>query len=312
MKETARVIGRYGGQEQGPLFICTAGMHGNEPAGVDALRTVFKLLDREPLVNPGFVFRGDFVGLIGNLRAWKAGKRFLEKDLNRQWAPENVRRLRDASPGQPGPEDLELLELLSVVEAEIAASRAERVVLLDLHTTSADGGIFAIATDGSESLRIAAGLHAPVILGMLRGINGTTLHYFNEHNFSKPVASAAFEAGQHDDPLSVDRSIAAIINCMRSIGCVRAEDVESHHDEILMKYSQQLPNVAELVQAHSIQAGDGFRMRPGYRNFQPVSRGEVLADDVRGPVASLHDGLILMPLYQPQGSDGFFIVRKVR
>jgi succinylglutamate desuccinylase len=287
-------------------------MHGNEPAGLEALRTVFNMLDQEPLVNPGFVFHGTFIGLIGNLRAWRAGRRFMEKDLNRQWAPENVRRLRHGSPGRLDAEDLELLELLSVVEAEIAASGAERVVLLDLHTTSADGGIFAIATDSSESLRIAAGLHAPVILGILRGINGTTLHYFNEHNFSKPVASAAFEAGQHDDPLSVNRSIAAIVNCMRSIGCVRAEDVESHHDEILMKYSQQLPNVAELVQAHPIQAGDGFRMRPGYRNFQPVSRGEVLADDVRGSVVAMHDGMILMPLYQPQGSDGFFIVRKVR
>ena len=202
-----------------------------------------------------------------------------------------------------------MLELLEAVEAEIAECQPERVVLLDLHTTSASGGIFAIATDEPESIRIASGLHAPVITGLMRGIHGTTLHYFTKENFHIPVAAAAFEAGQHTDPVSVNRTIAAIINCMRSIGAVRPEDVENRHDEILVEYSKDLPKIADLIKVHSIKPGDNFAMRPGYRNFQPVSKGEQLAQDRNGEIRSPADALILMPLYQPQGSDGFFLVK---
>ncbi|MEO1085677.1 MAG: aspartoacylase, partial [Acidobacteriota bacterium] len=34
--------------------------------------------------------------------------------------------------------------------------------------------------------------------------------------------------------------------------------------------------------------------------------------DRRGDILSPHDGLILMPLYQQQGEDGFFLVRPVK
>lgn len=305
------MIGRHIGSEEGPLFICTAGMHGNEPAGVKALETVFHLLDREPLVNLGFVFRGRMTGFVGNLRAFIKGKRFIVKDLNRLWTEENIRRTRGADQRSLDSEDLELLELLAAVEAEIEDCQPGRVVLLDLHTTSAAGGIFAIATDDPESVRIASGLHAPVITGLLRGIHGTTLHYFNKNNFNRNIAGAAFEAGQHEEPLSVNRSIAAIINCMRSIGNVRSEDVENRHDDILIEYSKNLPKIAELIRVHPITAEDGFEMKPGYRNFQPVIKGEVLAEDRNGIIRSPEDGLILMPLYQPQGSDGFFIVKQI-
>lgn len=305
------IIGRFVGEEPGPLFLCIAGMHGNERAGVEALETVFALLDREPLVNPDFKYNGRLLGIIGNWRAYSEGKRFIVKDLNRQWTQENVQRIRNATPSELDSEDQDLLEIHRLVEAEIAACQPTHMVLLDLHTTSATGGIFAIATDDPESIRIATGLHAPVVTGLMRGIRGTTLHYFTKENFGVPMAGAAFEAGQHEDPLSVNRSIAAIINCMRSICAVCAEDVEHRHDEILQEYSKNLPKIAEIIKVHSIMEGDDFTMRPGYRNFQHVSKGELLAHDRHGEIRSPADALILMPLYQPQGSDGFFLVKQV-
>lgn len=53
-------------------------------------------------------------------------------------------------------------------------------------------------------------------------------------------------------------------------------------------------------------------MRPGYVNFQPIARGETLASDWRGPIRADESGLILMPLYQALGDDGFFVARVVR
>ena len=85
-----RIIGSYAGSKKGPLLICFGGIHGNEPAGIQAIEEVFERLDKEPLRNPDFEFSGHLLGIRGNLRAIQAGKRYLQKDLNRQWTKENI------------------------------------------------------------------------------------------------------------------------------------------------------------------------------------------------------------------------------
>ena len=311
-----RIIGTYTGPEPGALVVVFGAVHGNEPAGVQALEEIFRMLAREPRVNPGFAFRGKLVGLIGNRQAFASGQRFLRKDLNRMWTLDNLHRIQHGGPDHLDAEDREMAELIACIQAEISAVRPEALILLDLHTTSADGGIFCIPANDAASLRLAKELHAPVILGMLDGLEGTLLHFatgnhFEINGYPKHSLCAAFEAGQHNDPLSVSRSIAAIVNCLRAAGCIRAEDVDSRHETILKKFSDPLPKVTRLHHVHHIRPGDAFRMRPGYVNFQPIRHGEHLADDASGPVLAPQQGLILMPLYQPLGSDGFFVVREM-
>ena len=48
-------------------------------------------------------------------------------------------------------------------------------------------------------------------------------------------------------------------------------------------------------------------MKPGFRTFDRVWSGQELAQDRHGCIRSPQDGYILMPLYQNQGCDGFFI-----
>ena len=50
-------------------------------------------------------------------------------------------------------------------------------------------------------------------------------------------------------------------------------------------------------------------MNEGYLNFQEVKKGEHLANDKNGPIYASEDSLILMPLYQKKGEDGFFLVK---
>lgn len=307
-----RIIGKYTGEERGPLLICLAGMHGNEPAGIKALESLFQLLEVEPVVNPDFEFCGRIIGIRGNLQALAREQRYLEKDLNRQFTPANVQRVRASSNGELKAEDLELRQLLETVEREIADYRPECLYLLDLHTTTAEGGIFAITTDDEKSVRIGVELHAPVITGMLNGLEGTTLHYFNSENLGVPTVAITFEAGQHNDPLSVNRTIAAVVNCLRTVGCVKAEHVENRHDQLLQDYARYLPKVAQLIKAHRIQPEDGFTMLPGYQNFQKVKKGEVLAHDRSGPIEAEADAHVLMPHYQQQGDDGFFLVKEIK
>ena len=97
---------------------------------------------------------------------------------------------------------------------------------------------------------------------------------------------------------------------MRTIGAVDKEHIENRHDHILIEYSKDLPKVAELIFRHDIKHGDNFKMRPGYNNFQLLKKGEIIARDKEGDIKSPDDLLILMPLYQEQGEDGFFLIKE--
>jgi succinylglutamate desuccinylase len=66
----------------------------------------------------------------------------------------------------------------------------------------------------------------------------------------------------------------------------------------------------ELRYRHPVIPGDGFKMLPGMRSFQRVGEGEVLAQDRNGSVRSPEAGRLLMPLYQAQGEDGFFLLKE--
>lgn len=306
-----RIIGRYTGKTKGPLLIVFGGMHGNEPAGVKALEHMFQMLAVEPNSNPEFKFSGRMIGLIGNKKAYIQNKRFIERDLNRLWETDRVSKIKSHPVDSLSPEEQEIKELLAIIEYEIEEYRPDKIIILDLHTTSSFGGIFTIVTDEEESVEIGVELHAPVIKGMLSGIKGTTLHYFNTKNLKVPTVAVTFESGQHNEPLSVSRAIAALTNCMRTIGCVSPIHIENKHDSILIEYSADLPKVSELISAHSIDPSDEFEMKPGYKNFQEVEKDEIVAKDKEGTISVPENSRILMPLYQKQGEDGFFLVKEI-
>lgn len=311
-KSKERIIGHYDDKEKGPLFICFGAMHGNEPAGVRAIELVIKMLEVEHIKNPGFKYKGQFVGLIGNLKAFKSNQRFLKKDLNRQFIKDHIEKIKQVSTEFLDPEDQELLDLLDIVNHLIETKRPEKIIFLDLHTTSSDGGIFTICKNDSNNIDVALGLHAPIVLGIIEGLKGTTLHYFTEENFGEGTLALTFESGQHKEPLAVNRAIAAIICTMREIGSVNEEDVENYHEDILISYSEFLPKLTTLVEHCPIVEGDGFKMAPGYKNFQAVKKNEQLAENNDGAILAKEDGLILMPLYQEKGEDGYFIVKEIK
>jgi len=266
------------------------------------------MLEVEPITNPDFKYHGTILGIIGNIKAYKQGKRYINRDINRMWSDELVQKIKLSKPEDLDGEEIEIFEILGVIGQETLSGKYQKMILLDLHTTSSEGGIFSITTEDTESIRIASALHAPVVKGLLKGISGTSLHYFCTKNIGIDSTALAFEAGQHEDPKSVNRTIAAIINCMRSIGAVNKHDVENIHDELLLNYSNNLPPLVNVIDKYTVKDNSKWLMKPGYTHFKSIQKGELLANDINGPVFAAHDGLILMPLYQAQGSDGFFIV----
>ena len=307
-----REIGRYEG-ENTDLLICAIGaMHGNETAGVLALRALFDMLEAEPHRNPHFTFKGRLVGILGNVQAYERRIRYVKKDLNRQFTPDCMSIFSEKNTPPQYPlffEDLERWQLLKFLKKEIDHCQPKKIVVLDLHTTSAEGGIFSIVAEDTQSLDIAKTLYAPVVQGFIKGIGGTTLHFFNTQNLGVPTVAISFEAGQHTDPLSVERTIAWLVNALRGIGAVAPHDVENRHEVLLKKYAEKLPKTVQLIGSHRIIPDDKFKMLPNFQNFQPIKKGEILATDRNGNISAPEDCMILMPLYQPQGEDGFFLVK---
>jgi succinylglutamate desuccinylase len=278
------------------------GIHGNESAGILALeRVVGSLQRRQAWVS------GEFVALAGNLGALTEGRRYLSRDLNRLWVAERIEEARRAP--SPRQEDSDLLDLLESLEE--AMSRAQgRVFVLDLHTTSGPGRPFSTIVDSLPNRKFALGFPVPLIVGLGELVEGTLIGYLAERG----VSALVFEGGQRGDPRAVAASEAAVWVGLSGAGLIP----ESAFPEValgrkrLMAAARGLPPVLEMRYRHPVSDGDGFEMLPGLASFQPVRSGQVLGRDGAGEVVAPETGLLLMPLYQPQGEDGFFLVREFR
>ncbi|MGE0681713.1 MAG: succinylglutamate desuccinylase/aspartoacylase family protein [Candidatus Binatia bacterium] len=300
-----RELGGYGGTTPGPLVICIGGMHGNEPAGIFAARRVLQTLQT---TQP--VFRGEFIALSGNRTALAQHCRYISQDFNRLWTAARMSSLhRSPAPAPQNPEETEQQELLAAIESALARRRGP-VIFLDLHTTSADGVAFTVISDTILNRRLALSIPAPVILGLEECLDGTTLNYINNLGY----IAVGFEGGQHEAPTSIEHHEAAIWTILQTAGCLRAKDAPQAQTlrEQLARNTKNAPRIVEVRYRHAVQEDDQFVMEPGFVNFHPVKRGQLLARSRRGDIRAGETGFILMPLYQNQGADGFFLVRTVK
>lgn len=304
-RETAhpRLLGRHSGGRPGPTVVITGGVHGNEPAGcAAALRVLARLrADAMPL-------RGELWGVAGNLRALAAGRRFIDRDLNRRWLREDIARIVNAGPEEAA-EDHEQLELLEVL-APLLARGGPPVVFFDLHSTSGPAAPFSCMADVLRNRKIALALPIPVVLGLEEVLDGSLLGYLCDLGH----IGVAVEGGQHADPDTIDCHESAVWIMLVAAGALAPEDVPdlAAHRGRLAGRALGLPPVAEIRHRHVVRRDrEPFVMLPGFENFQPVTRGQIVAHDARGPVHAPIAGLMLLPRYQGLGDDGFFIGRAV-
>jgi succinylglutamate desuccinylase len=293
------VIGKFTGLVKGPTLVGVGGIHGNETAGVEAARRVAAEIERL-----GLEVRGTLILLAGNTRALERGVRYLEGDLNRQWRPELVAALRNGDPEILEREDRS--ELLA--ELEQAQALSDRIYIVDMHTTSGEGTPFALVGDTLRNRAFARQFPIPIILGLEEQLDHTMLEYMNEQG----AVTLGVEAGQHINPSSVDHHETVLWIALVASGLLDADDVPdlATRRERLAKASGG-SRFFEIVYRHVITSEDEFEMTPGYVSFQQIKKGQVLGSDVRGPVRAPHDGVILLPLYQQLGDDGFFTGRHI-
>lgn len=296
------LIGEFTGDENGPSVIIIGSIHGNEPSGMEAMRRVAPGLEklRERL-------RGRVYLVIGNTRALQAKERYLDDDLNRHWRRDVVaRNLQTEARAGDCVEDTEQRELLSIFEGVFRTARDE-VYALDLHSTSAESPPFAMIGDTLRNRKFARKFPATILLGIEEQLDATILEYINNLG----AVTLGFEAGRHSDRIAVDNQEALIWLSLLYSGCLCEQDLDVARYQRVLSEAMGRSRIIEIRHRHTILPEDGFEMEPGFVNFQPVKRGERLARDRNGPIKAVESGLILMPLYQKLGSDGFFLGREI-
>jgi succinylglutamate desuccinylase len=204
-------------------------------------------------------------------------------------------------------EDIELAEILQQLDS-ILITAMDEVFILDLHSTSADGIHFATVGDTLRNRAFAQKFPVTIILGIEEQLEGTMLEYLNNAG----AVTLGFEGGQHESDKTIENHKAMVWLAMlnaRIIDTTAVPDLDRHREKLAT--GEYDSHIFEIRVRHPVSSEDSFKMKPGFTNFDPIHRGDVLGDDKSGPVTATESGVIMMPLYQTLGEDGFFIGREI-
>lgn len=297
-----RVLGKIEGNPPGPLIVCMAAIHGNEQVGIHAFRNV-----HSSIINHNIPFKGKILGIVGNVKATQCNRRYIDYDLNRAWTTDNLQRIYQ-NPHEFA-EDEEVKIILDTIKKEENDSYTEKI-LVDLHSTSSDKGNFIVIPKDTSEHPIIRALHLPTVVGFHKYLQGTLLEFFHQRGY----LAFAFEGGMMGTKDVYQLHTSGLWEILEKSGSVTHHDheVEDHYIRKLQKVSSNLPRRVTVKYRHVISKNDGFRMLPGFHNFQPIHKGQLLAYLRDKEIQSPMDGMIFMPLYQPEGEDGFFIVEETQ
>ena len=295
------LIGAFVGNPSGPTLIVVGGLHGNEPGGAIALSRLSPELTQ--IENK---LRGRVYFLTGNTRALSSGVRFIDTDLNRSWTPHNLSNvgsaeLLDSSEGS------ELTELDQLLDS-ILITAMDEVFVLDLHSTSAEGVPFATVGDTLRNRKFAQKFPVTILLGIEEQLDGTMLEYLNNAG----AVTLGFEGGQHNSSDTVTNHIAMVWLALENAGILSDADMpDSELYRWRLGAGKRGSSIVEVRYRETINDNDKFEMNPGFNNFDPIKKGQILANNRHGLIGATESGMILMPLYQKLGNDGYFIGREI-
>ncbi len=277
-------------------LIVIGGMHGNEHSGVEAMQRVIGHLKHKDNSVKGKVYF-----ILGNLEALRRNERFIDIDLNRIWSEKFLNN------GNSPYDIKELKEIHRLIE-DICQGRYDNCTLLDLHTFSAESGIFCIPAENEKSEALAQYYGVPFIEKLASALPETALNYYGE----KGMRSVVFEGGRHNTVEATDNLERAIWITLQYLNFIDRKDFPfiDRMKKELEEISRPFPHRLEMVYHHRLKDWHHYKMNEGYYNFKKIREGEDVARQNDRIVRSPYGGFMLMPLYQKKGSDGFFIVQE--
>lgn len=184
-----RFIGQLKTKSKGPSIILTAGIHGNEPAGIFALNQLVDFLKTNNIK-----IKGNIYAIAGNLPALENGERFHQQDLNRLWTNDRMQQLQKGKLEINDKDTAEQISLNDSINA-ILKQNSGPFYFIDLHTTSSETMPFVVMNDSLLNRKFTDQYPLPTILGIEEYLEGPLLSYINELGY----VAFGFEAGQHDE-----------------------------------------------------------------------------------------------------------------
>ena len=281
----------YSAESAGPRLVIFGAVHGNEVCGPIAIRRVMDELDSGQLN----LARGQlhFVP-IANPRAHAEGKRFIERNLNRYFLPDE----------NPTTYEARLTNILCSIIGNTD-------YFIDIHSTTAGGVTFAsVSGDVPEENRLAAAMGAEIMVyGWQKAYlasgrpepdpkesSGTTAYAR-----SRGAKGVLLECGQHQDPKSIEVAYQAIRRALRTIGLVDAGG----------ETQAAQPTVIRV--ASVVFRGEGGELAENWTNFAQVKAGQKLAQMSDGSVinAPADRYMILPNPNAPKNAEWFYLGEKV-
>jgi succinylglutamate desuccinylase len=261
----------------------------------------------DELVSKKDLISGSIYALSGNLNSLADGVRYRKEDLNRIWTTERMNKLGEETIELPHPEIEEQIDIYSRFQTLLKENKGP-FYFMDLHTTSSDSIPFITVNDTISNREFTEQYPLPIILGIEEYLDGPMLSYINELGY----VSFGFEAGQHDDLNSIENHISFVYLSLMFAGILNRNSFDaSKHIETLLKNAKDINGFYEVCDQRKIKHGEKFKMAPGFENFQNVKKNQVLAQSDGVEIRANKDLKIFMPLYQDQGEDGYFIIRKI-
>lgn len=294
-----RILYKIEGDTSGSVMVFFGGIHGNEKAGIKAIESVLPLLDASKIT-------GTVYGIAGNIAALKQNKRFITKDLNRQWTRDKIKTLeKELDFKNEDAEQKALYKLLT----EILNKHNGPFYFIDLHTTSSKTIPFITINDALINRRFSNLFPVPKVLGIEEYLEGPLLSYINQLGY----VSLGFESGQHTDDLAVKNSISFINLALVYAEILNAEDLDNmlQHEKSLKESAENNTKTYEVIYRHKIEPNENFRMYEGYKSFQNVDQGIVIAVSDGASISLNKAATLFMPLYQKAGEDGYYLIKPI-
>ena len=234
------------------------------------------------------------------MQAAQQKQRYLQSDLNRFFQPEYL----DVE-NQDIPEWHEAQDLKATIQ-DLANNWHDgmEVHMLDLHSMSGDGTPFTCFPHTRLNEHFAHKLPLPAIADIVDFLPGTLVDYFSD----KLTSTMVVECGQHEADITKQVGEASLASFLRITGCLLSETTYQECDAFLKEHVAEAHNIFTRVKyRYHIQHQGYFEMCPGYQNLQSIESSELMARDKHDEILAPFEGRVVLPCYQKQGDDGFFI-----
>lgn len=251
------MITTFNSSRPGLNLIIMAGVHGDEVCGLEAFTRYIP--NFQPL-------NGCVTFIIGSPKAVVANKREFKTNLNRMFRPDT---------------ELSQQELLSYEyqrSRELMSILAKADALLDIHSSTTKQTVPFVICE-SQSFDCVAHLPVEKVVSGIDILHPTGTDAFVNMSGGKGIC---IECGNHNDAQSVDVALEAIESFLGYFGVINKPKTQLKNQSYI-KADTIYKNINEFVLARE------------FKEFEKVSKGDVIGIDGTQSILAPYNGVILFP-----------------